>query len=85
MGADHEVAARQELREHVSQDLLLQRLRKVSEGDIAAQHDIERTRGRLRPQILQKEVDSLAKSWLHGVASTGSIKGLLNEERRQFT
>lgn len=43
MGADHEVTARQELREYASQDLLLQRLRKVREGDIAAQHDIEWT------------------------------------------
>jgi hypothetical protein len=75
MGAGYEVGAWQELRQNAQERSPLQRFRKVSEGDIAAQHQVKRAGRRLRSQILDKKIDPLAIFRLYAIAVICVIEG----------
>jgi hypothetical protein len=60
MGANHKIAARQQVMGKASKHLSLQRLRKVGKRDIPTKDKIKTQGGRLRPHILVRELDPLA-------------------------
>ncbi len=64
MRSYHLVAIRQQPVDKAVQNLPLQRGRKIGEGDVPAEDEIEHRRRCLRPQVLIYELDAFAK---HGL------------------
>src|SRR2546427_2338452 len=85
MRSDHEITMRREPIHDAYQHLLLEGLREIGKGDIAAENEIEEHSGRFAPQVLMQEFNALSMLRLDAVEGSNAIERFLKEVRRQFS